>query len=461
MISIRAKFVFTICVLFIFIACLIYIPLSQILPAMVTSQILKKEVKIAQYIANDAKEYILTNNNFQLSLFLHLNLDRWKDIQYLFVRSSDGAIIASTFDRGFPRALLNFNSEARKDSNIKEFLQRGRKVYDISVPIFGGEVGTLHLGVSLESSQAEIAAFSRLNYYVGLVIFLGLGIGIVLFAVLGLFISRRIIKLKDFADKIGTGDLDSRIDMRTRDEIGVLAASFNKMAADLKEKINQIKRLSYLEERSRIAIEFHDGIAQDLANIIKRLELCEELFKNNPGRGFLELKTLSDNTKDILNKTRQAIFDLKLPLDADFDLLNSLKNYIKDYQGQYNIKVKFAVFGFFNNIPADKLKSIFCIITEALTNIRKHAQASNAELRLEYTAANELVIDIKDDGRGFDLNQAESSASNLGKWGLMSMRQRTASLGGTVVINTVPNLGTEIFFDIPLGQKIVNTYRKD
>ncbi len=71
------------------------------------------------------------------------------------------------------------------------------------------------------------------------------------------------------------------------------------------------------------------------------------------------------------------------------------------------------------------------------------------ELRLDYDNPNELAIDIKDDGKGFDIKEAQISASSRGKLGLMSMRQRTASLGGTLDINSIPNQGTEIFIRIP------------
>jgi two-component system, NarL family, sensor histidine kinase DegS len=102
-----------------------------------------------------------------------------------------------------------------------------------------------------------------------------------------------------------------------------------------------------------------------------------------------------------------------------------------------------------NNIPADKSTHIFYIITEALTNIKKHAQAKNVSLSLDYDALNELSIKIKDDGIGFDCREAGLSASACGKWGLMSMHQRVASLGGSLAINSIPKQGTEILVMIP------------
>jgi len=449
MLSIRKKFVFYISILFIFIGILIYCLLANIIPPRVTAQILKREMKIAQYLADDAKRYLLTNDNLALSFLLHKNLDKLEDAQYLFVQARDGNIISSTFDSGFPQGLLHLNIRAGNHNSVIEFLKNGRKVYDIGVPILGGELGSLHLGVSLGSSQAEIAEFSKINYYVAGVIFLGLGIGILLFTVLGFFLSRRIIKLKNYAERIGRGDLEAKIEIKTRDELGVLANSFNQMALDLKEKLNAIKRLSYLEERSRIAIEFHDGLAQDLANIIKRLELCERLFKIEPTKAFEELSSLRDSTKDILDRTRQLIANLKSPADIDFNLLAKLNSYIKDYQLQNAVSVDLEISRAVDKIPADKAKSIFYIIAEALANVKKHSHAKNVLLKAQFNNTGGLNLKIEDDGRGFDVAEAELLDEGRGKFGLIGMRQRASLLGGTFIINSKAGEGTDISVYIP------------
>jgi signal transduction histidine kinase len=429
---------------------LIYIPLSNILPRKITSQILTRDAKIADYIADEAKEYLLINDTLALSLLLHENLDRLEDAQYLFVQAPDGDITSHTFRDGFPQGLLALNTNVQFPYKIKEFSSDGRRVYDIAIPLLRGELGNLHLGVSLVSRKAEIADFTRINNYVATIIFIGLGAGILIFMFLGIFFSNRIIKLKDFATKIGNGDLDSRIDIKTDDEIGSLANSFNEMVRNLKEKIEKIKKLSYLEERSRIAIEFHDGLAQDLANIIKRLELCEKLFKIEPQRALEEMKVLRENIRDILNRTRQLMFDLKSPRDTDFNLSTNVTNYIKDYQKQNQANVRLNISGPVDNITPDRAQSIFYIIREALTNVKKHSLAKNVELSLEANNSRGLTINIKDDGKGFEIIDAQLSDPTALKLGLISMRQRTNSLGGVLAIDSKPSQGTRISVNIPL-----------
>jgi len=448
--SIRSKLVFWVCVLFIFIGVLIYLPLSIILPQKITSQILKRDVEIAKYLSNDAKNLLMLNDRIALSILLHDNLDRLEDAQYLFVQDSDGDIISHTFIKGFPKGLLSFSLDTPYSHRIKGFLSNGRRLYDIAVPISRGELGALHLGVSLESGKKEIAAITKINYYVAIVILIGLGIGILVFLIIGFLFSSQIIKLKNFASKIGKGDLEVKIDVKSKDEIGALASAFNEMVLRLKENIQEIKRLNTVEERNRIALDLHDGCIQDLANIIKRLELCEKLLKTDPQMAFEELETLRKNTREVLNRTRQVISDLKSPQDADFHLLNNLTNYVKSYQNENHINVKLDISVDINNIPQKKSKSIFYIITEALTNVRKHSLARNVELNLQTGHNGNLKIFIEDNGRGFDVEDTLLNTSSRGKWGLISMRQRTTSLGGIFTIESKPKQGTRVSINIPL-----------
>ena len=462
--TLRAKFIFWICLLFCSIGAFIYLSLSIILPQKLSEQILKRDIKIAQYLSREVQEPLLVNNKLALKLLLEDRFEGMGDIIYIFIRSRDSGIIVSTFQKGFPRGLMHINDkifELQKSAediyHVDKFIVGNKKGYDIAIPLLKGELGVLHVGVSLESSKAEIATFSKIKYYVAIVIFIGLGIGILIFALLGIFLSNRIIKLKNFADRIGQGDLNEKIDMKTDDEIGALAVAFNKMTSRLSQMILEIERLTKYKERESIAYDLHDSCAQDLANLIKRLELCEKLFKIEPVKAFEELNALKENVRGLLNWTRQIIHELKSPEDDNFNLSQRLKEYINNYKQHNEININLVMSGSLkSNIPADKSKHIFYIITEALTNIKKHAQAKKVELNLDYSGQDELAIKIKDDGKGFDVRETELSASSCGKWGLMSMRQRVASLGATLAISSTPNQGTEISMRIPLSVIVYN-----
>lgn len=448
--SIRSKLIFWVAALFIFIGLSIYLPLSIILPEKITSQVLKRDVEIAKFLSNETKNLLLLDDKIALSILLHDNLDRLEDVQYLFIQGPEGNIISHTFSKGFPKGLLSFNSSVYPHS-IKEFLNNNRHLYDIAIPISEGQLGALHMGVSLDSGKKDIAEITKVNYYVAIVILIGLGIGVIVFLIIGVLFSNQIIRLKNFASRIGDGDLEAKIDIKSKDEIGILTAAFNEMVGHLKENIQEIKRLNTVEERNRIALDLHDGCAQDLANIIKRIELSERLYKIDPAKAIEELTLLRESTKGLLDRTRQVIFDLRSPEDTDFNLMDNLTHYLRDYRKNNNIDVNLNISGSINGI-ANK-KSIFYIIREALANVKKHSMARNVEISLEANNGSNLNILIKDDGKGFDTGDAESPGSNFGKWGLISMRQRANSLGGTFVIESRPQQGTMVSIDIPLKEK--------
>ena len=461
--TLRSKFIFWISVLFVLMGTLIFAPLSVILPEKISSQILKRDIRIAQYLAREIQEPLLINNKLVLQLLLEDRLTNLDDAIYIFIKEPNGNIVLSTFKEGFPRGLLKFNpiappagginraNDRNKDIySVMKFVANGEKAYDIATPLLEGELGELHLGVSLESSKTEITEFSGINYYVAAIIFAGLGVGILIFTFLGIFLSSRIIRLKDFAAKIGDGDLENRIELKTNDELGSLAVSFNEMASSLKEKIEKIKRLSYLEERNRIALEFHDGLAQDLANIIKRLELCERLFTKEPLKAYNELQSLQKNTRGILQNVREIIMDLKSHEERDFKLLNKLSNFLKDYEEQNQISVRLNISGATDAVSPQKAKQVYFIITEALTNVKKHSLAKNVRMELE-SSGNNLKINIQDDGKGFDVNKELFNASDLGKLGLLGMKQRAVSLRGAFAVESELDKGTKVSLSIPLN----------
>jgi signal transduction histidine kinase len=322
-------------------------------------------------------------------------------------------------------------------------------IYDIAVPISSQKslLGQARIGILQNSIQKTINAINAIFVVITLLTMLT---GIVLAYRISSLITKPISRLVEAAQSIQRGNFSTKIDIKTKDEIGVLAFAFNKMAVCLKEKIQEIKRLSTIEERNRIAFDLHDGCAQDMANIIKRLELCQRLFKINPKQALEELNILKQNTREVLGKTREVIFDLKSFQDGEFNLAHRITDYIKHYNSQNGINVRLDIAGLANDIPRNKSKEVFYIIKEALNNIKKHSQAKNVELSMGIDNKHNLDIYIRDDGQGFNINDTAIYKSTYEKLGLISMRKRTINLGGAITIKSQPGKGTQIFVNIPL-----------
>lgn len=259
--KINAKFIFLICLVFVAIGLLIYIPLSLYLPQKITSQILKRDAKIAEYISRQIRSPLLTRDKMALNLLLHDNLDNLPDAEYMFIQDSEGEIVTHTFGSGFPADLVDINQiDGESPYHIKKFVVGRKEFYDLAVPILAGGSDSLHLGVSLKSGKREIAEFARINYYVAGVIFTGLGFGFLVLLVLS---------------------------------------------------VREAKRVSGLEERNRLAMELHSGLAQSLASVVMRLEICQKLFEKGEEDAMEELNKLKENARELVKSARQAINNLK------------------------------------------------------------------------------------------------------------------------------------------------------
>jgi signal transduction histidine kinase len=410
-----------------------------------------KGVAIARSLAANSLVDVLTLNASRLKKLVENEKSLDKDIAYAFIIDSSGRVLAHTFDKGFPVELTKANTPKKdKIFNIQLLDTQLGLIYDIAVPITLEKslLGQARLGILQNSIQRTI---TTINIIFIITTFIIIVIGILLAYRVSFLITNPISKLVKATQLIQKRDFSAKIDVRSKDEIGILASAFNEMGSNLSIMVEEIRRLTMFKERNRIALDLHDGCMQDLANIIKRLELCERLFKIDPQTAFKELKALRENTKDILNNTRHVIFNLKSSQDSEFALLNNLTRYIEDYQRQNDINVAFDISGSIEHIAPDKAKSIFYIITEALANIRKHSLAKKVELNIESNDSSNLRIDIKDNGKGFDIDNTVLNASAAGGLGLISMRQRTNSLGGTFNIESIPHQGTRIHVDIPLG----------
>jgi len=409
-----------------------------------------KGLSAARTLAAGSVVDVLTQNTSRLNQLVRNEKQLDEDIAYIFIVDSTNHILAHTFDKGFPADLANANKlKANQSDNIQLLDTRLGLIYDIVAPISLGKniLGQARLGILQNNIHRSIMKID-LSLIAATLLFMFMGI--FLAGKISSLITEPISRLVQATQSIRKGDFSVKIEINTKDEIGALASAFNEMAMNLSAKIQEINRSNIIEERNRIAFDFHDGFAQNIASIIKRIELCEKLYKTNPQRGSEELEALRNDARVILNMTRQIIFDLKLPEENNFVLLDNLKNYIKNYEKQYGLLVKLNISGPVNDISPEKVKQIFYMVGEAFTNIRKHAQAKNVLLGLEYSDSGELSIHINDDGKGFDIQEVQILKPIYGKWGLISMRQRANSLGGALAIDSRAGQGTKISITIPL-----------
>lgn len=230
---------------------------------------------------------------------------------------------------------------------------------------------------------------------------------------------------------------------------------------DISESIDELSQKHYLgirimeaqeEERHRLARDIHDGPAQSVANIILKAELCEKLIEIDKEKSIKELSGLKEVARGTLREIRKTIYDLRPMSLEDLGLVPTLEQYIDVFQEDSKILINFKTYGSFNGLESVIHVSIFRIIQEALSNIRKHSRANSASIILECTQTN-LNLLIMDDGIGFNSKLSKNDCNPLeGGFGLINIKERVEMLNGTINIITSADEGTKISIFIPLGE---------
>jgi signal transduction histidine kinase len=211
----------------------------------------------------------------------------------------------------------------------------------------------------------------------------------------------------------------------------------------------QVRHLAVLEERDRLAREMHDNLAQALGYLNLKASLTTNCLSNGEvAQAQAGLQEMKQITRAAYTDTREAIFNLRHAVWLGAGLLPMLRDYLAEYRAHYGLDVRLIVeqeaAAEFSTEVAAQLSRI---VQEALTNIRKHAQAAHASVRFEREADQARIV-IQDDGRGFEL--AGAGAGGQEHFGLQIMRERAASVGGTVEFEPQIGKGTRVVIRVPL-----------
>lgn len=241
-------------------------------------------------------------------------------------------------------------------------------------------------------------------------------------------------------------------------QVGVVLKYLSSNLSDLSTQLEEIHQRQMLalkiikaqeEERKRIAREIHDGPAQSMANIVLRAELCEKLQTINPEKIPTELANLREVVREVLQDLRKIIFDLRPMALDDLGIVPTLKRFITDYEEKYGITVELIVLGEDIKLSSSINLTIFRTIQEALTNIRKHASARKATVKVEFLKS-KINLAVKDDGCGFNRDEV---MNNNGRecFGLIGLQERIELLEGEVEIISSPEKGTFIKATLPIS----------
>lgn len=204
------------------------------------------------------------------------------------------------------------------------------------------------------------------------------------------------------------------------------------------------------EEKQKIAMDIHDGPAQSMAHLLIKAELCERLMDIDKERFRQEMANFKSLARETLKELRKTIFDLRPMSLDDLGLIATLERYIDNFIEYTGIHVDFKVVG--QEYPLNKSIeiSVFRMIQEALSNIRKHSKATEANVTIEFSPTR-LNVSISDNGIGFNVDALTLDGDmSISGYGLANMRERAELLGGNLTIRSAPYKGTRINFYISI-----------
>jgi two-component system, NarL family, sensor histidine kinase DegS len=202
------------------------------------------------------------------------------------------------------------------------------------------------------------------------------------------------------------------------------------------------------EERRRIALELHDETAQALASLGMDIGALAKNKKLSSAEISGSLKTLQTETESILEGVRSLSKALRPPMLEEFGLLAALKGLVNELADQQQIRVRFNVEGTPRRLSADAEITAYRVAQEALSNVKKHAAARACSLVLQYSLR-KMVLEIRDDGRGFAFRKASGGTVYPGKLGLTGMQERAKLIGGKLNIKSRPGSGTIVRLELP------------
>ena len=216
---------------------------------------------------------------------------------------------------------------------------------------------------------------------------------------------------------------------------------------DLREANVEVRRLAeaqaasaQLEERARIAREIHDGLAQDLWYAkLKQSRLAQRVVADD------DASALSDEVGDAIDaalaEARRAVVAMR-PGAEPGDLADMIARQVDDFSDRFAVRTEFTSSDDMPDLDPRAQAEVLRIVQEALTNVRKHADATMVRVTMESNA--ELRVRVADNGRGF------RTSVRTGGFGLDSMRQRAELIGGHVTVTSAPRDGTKVEVVVPL-----------
>ena len=200
-----------------------------------------------------------------------------------------------------------------------------------------------------------------------------------------------------------------------------------------------VREAAVSEERAMLARELHDSIAQSLAFMKIQLSLLRAaVLRSDREQMVSSVDELDAGVKESLQDVRELLVHFRTRTNSD-QIEQALHATLKKFEHQSGLKAHLQMRGHGVALPSDVQLQVLHVLQEALSNVRKHAQAS--QVWLEVDKGPPWTFSVRDDGRGFEVAPPHGEGTSFG---LQIMRERAERIGATVSVTSTPGRGTQV-----------------
>jgi signal transduction histidine kinase len=240
----------------------------------------------------------------------------------------------------------------------------------------------------------------------------------------------------------------------------VIALQNARLYSDLEQEKNRMIEIQE-EARKKMARDLHDGPTQSVSAIAMRVNFARRLMERDTKAASEELFKIEELARRTTKEIRHMLFTLRPLVLESQGLIAALESMAVKIKETYNQEVIIqADQHVVDELEASKQGVVFSIAEEATNNARKHAQAAHIWVRLKLLREGLSLLEIEDDGIGFNVSAVDSSYENRGSLGMINMRERAELVNGAIRIDSAQGRGTRIQVVLPLTEEAVDMLRR-
>jgi signal transduction histidine kinase len=254
--------------------------------------------------------------------------------------------------------------------------------------------------------------------------------------------SGRLKRLSFAVEHWGQGDFTLLAQDKSADELGQMTRRLNRLAAQFQALLRGRQQIASLAERNRLARDLHDSVKQQAFAISMLLTSARSALKSDLNRAETYLDEVDGVVRDLQQELTTLVRALRPTALTEKGLAAAVEDLVSHWSEQTGIATRLAVEGN-DDLPPTVEEALFRIVQEALTNIARHSHATTVTVALT-TEPNAIKLTIDDNGAGFDPDTAVGTGV-----GLLSLRERALSVGGTLLVDSAVGQGTHITVSAP------------